>query len=257
MNQMAAKGGMMWLDNESQEIVDSFWKSVGEQETFPRTLERSISLALPVALVKLPRLDLRAIENWLLRRNVQYLFDCENRTVRGCLVAFGGKGIVFVDGTDSLNELRFTVAHETAHFLIDYWQPRNKSSIKYGSSILEVFDGLREPSVDERVYSIINGTPIGLFTDLMERKSQNELNETWQVENKADKVALTLLAPPEAVYKMADFSSKSFAERKQEIVSVLISTFGLTEYVAASYGTDLLKLIGKGPSWAESLRLAI
>lgn len=257
MNQMAAKGGMMWLDNESQEIVDSFWKSVGEQETFPRTLERSISLALPVALVKLPRLDLRAIENWLLRRNVQYLFDCENRTVRGCLVAFGGKGIVFVDGTDSLNELRFTVAHETAHFLIDYWQPRNKSSIKYGSSILEVFDGLREPSVDERVYSIINGSPIGLFTNLMERKSQNELNETWQVENKADKVALALLAPPEAVYKMADFSSKSFAERKQEIVSVLISTFGLTEYVAASYGTDLLKLIGKGPSWAESLRLAI
>jgi len=67
----------MWLDNESQEIVDSFWKLVGEQEAFPRTLERSISLALPVALVKLPCLDLLSIEKWLLRRNVQYLFDCE------------------------------------------------------------------------------------------------------------------------------------------------------------------------------------
>jgi hypothetical protein len=245
----------MWLDNESQEIVDSFWKLVGEQEAFPRTLERSISLALPIALVKLPCLDLRSIENWLLRRNVQYLFDCENRTVRGCLVAFGGKGIVFVDGTDSLNELRFTVAHETAHFLIDYWQPRNKSSRKYGPSILEVFDGLREPSIDERVYSIINGTPIGLFTDMMERKSQNELNETWQVENQADKVALALLAPPEAVYKVVDSSRRSFTERKQDIESALISTFGLTESVASSYGADLLRLIGKGPSWAESLRL--
>lgn len=247
----------MWLDNESQEIVDSFWKLVGEQEAFPRTLERSISLALPVALVKLPRLDLRAIENWLLRRNVQYLFDCENRVVRGCLVAFGGKGIVFVDGTDSLNELRFTVAHEIAHFLVDYWQPRNKASIKYGPSILEVFDGLREPTIDERVHSIISGTPTGLFADLMERKSQNELDETWHVENKADKVALALIAPPEAVYKVADISSRSYVERKQQIMSVLISAFGLTEYVASSYGTDLLKLIGKGPSWAEGLRLAI
>lgn len=91
----------------------------------------------------------------------------------------------------------------------------------------------------------------------MERRSQNELNETWQVENKADKVALALLAPPEAVYKVTDISSRSFAERKQEIVSALVSVFGLTDYVASPYGTDLLKLIGKGPSWAESLRLAI
>lgn len=254
---MTALGARMWLDNESQEIIDSFWRLAGEQEVFPRTLERSISLALPVALVKLPRLDLSTIENWLLRRNVQYLFDCENRAVRGCLVAFGGKGIVFVDGTDSLSELRYTVAHETAHFLIDYWYPRNKASIKYGPSIIEVFDGLREPSIDERVYSIINGTLKGLFTNLMDRKSQNELDETWHIENKADKVALALLAPPEAVYKVADISSRSFAERKQEIVSALISTFGLTEYIASSYGTDLLKLIGRGPSWAESLRLAI
>lgn len=244
----------MRMENESQEIVDFFWKLAGEQEAFPRTLERSISLALPLALVKVPRLDLRAIENWLLRRNVHYLFDCENRSVRGCLVAFGGKGIVFIDGTDSLNELRFTVAHETAHFLIDYWQPRNKSSVKFGTPILEVFDGLREPSIDERIYSIINGTSIGFYTDLMDRKSQNELNETWQVENKADKVALALLAPPEAVYRVADLSSRSFTERKQEIVAALISKFGLPEYVALSYGTDLLKLIGKGPSWAESLR---
>jgi len=254
---MAAKGVMMWLDNESQEFIDSFWKLVGEQEAFPRTLERSISLALPVALVKLPRLDLREIETWLLRRNVKYLFDCENRTVRGCLVAFGGKGIVFVDGTDSLNELRFTVAHETAHFLVDYWQPRNKSTMKYGESILDVIDGFREPTIDERVHSIINRTPIGLLTDLMERNPQCVNIDTWHSENRADKVAIALLAPPDAVINEIDLSSSSFIERQQETVEVLISNFGLPDYVALSYGTSLLKSIGKGPSWAESLRLTI
>jgi Zn-dependent peptidase ImmA (M78 family) len=246
----------MWLDNESQEIVESFWKLVGEKESFPRMLERSISLALPVALVKLPQLDLHIIENWLLRRSVKYSFDCNNRIIRGCLVAFNGKGIVFVDGTDTSSELRFTVAHEIAHFLIDYWQARNKASTKYGSSILEVFDGLREPSVDERVYSIIDGTATGLYTNLMERSPHGENSNTWHVENRADKVALALLAPSDAVFRKIEITGKTFLERRNEVVSILNSYFGLPDYVALSYGTDLLKSIGKGPSWVESLRLA-
>lgn len=247
----------MWLDNESQEIVESFWELVGEQEAFPRMLERSISLALPVALIKLPHLDLTIIEDWLSRRNIQYSFDCDNRAVRGCLTAFGGKGIVFVDGTDTSSELRFTVAHEIAHFLIDYWLPRNKALAKYGVSVLEVYDGLREPSMDERVYSIINGTPIGLFTNLMERKLPGENSNTWHSENRADKVALALLAPPDVVLREIVISGKSFIERREEIISVLKSSFDLPDYVALSYGTDLLKSIGKGPSWTEGIRLAM
>jgi len=248
---------MMWLDNESQTAINTFWKLAGQIEEFPRTLERSISLALPVALVKLPKLDLRVIENWLLRRNIKYSFDCDNRTVRGCLVAFGGKGIVFVDGTDTAIELRFTIAHETAHFLADYWQPRNKASEKFGISILEVYDGLRQPTVDERVDSIIEGTSIGLYTDLMERTQNSGNINTWHAENRADKVAIALLAPPDAVLREADISHQFFPERREEIVSVLRSYFGLPDYVSLSYGTELLKSIGKGPSWIESLRLAL
>lgn len=247
----------MWLDNESREIVKAFWDLAGEIEPFPRMLERSISLALPVALVKLPQLDLRVIENWLLRRSIQYSFDCENRTVRGCLVAYGGKGIVFVDGTDTPPELRFTIAHEIAHFFNDYWQPRNKALDKYGASILEVFDGLRQPSLDERVYSIINETYIGLYTDLMERTLQGENNNIWNAENRADKIALALLAPPDAVLSEIEISSKSYKERRGEIINLLMSNFGLPDYVALSYATDLLKSIGKGPSWVESIRFAL
>jgi len=76
-------------------------------------------------------------------------------------------------------------------------------------------------------------------------------------ENRADKIAIALLAPPNEVFREIDIASRSFNERRHEIVSVLISNFGLPDYVALPYGIDLLKSIGKGPSWAESIRLAM
>jgi hypothetical protein len=247
----------MWLDSESQETIDNFWEMAGGQEAFPRALERSLSIALPVALVKLPHLDLRTIENYLSRRNVRYSFDCENREVRGCLVGFGGKGVIFVDGTDTPEEMRVTIAHEIAHYLTDYHQPRTKASMKYGVSILEVFDGLREPSLDERVYSVLSGISIGMYADLMDRSNSLDLDTTWSVENRADKIALALLAPPDSVLGMADLSGKLFQIRRDEIVSILRSSFGLPSYIALSYGSDLLRSIGKGPSWSESIRFIV
>lgn len=245
----------MRLDNESRELIDSFWERAGEIEPFPRTLERSIALALPIALIKLPRLDLRLIENWLIRRGVNFKFDVDNRWVRGCLVAYGGKGMIFVDGTDPFPEQRFTIAHEVAHYLIDYWQPRNRLAQKYGLAILEVFDGLREPTLDERIHAVLQGLPLGPFTKLMDRSDQGESEATWSAENHADQMALGLLAPPEEALSMISALGKTYAEKKLEAVEILTNKFGLPRTVAVYYAAELLKSIGKGPSWAESLRM--
>lgn len=246
----------MRLDSESRELIETFWERAGEKERFPRTLERSIALALPIALIKLPRLDLRLIEDWLIRRGVNFEFDVENRWVRGCLVAYGGKGIIFLDGTDPFPEQRFTIAHEVAHFLIDYWHPRNRTAQRFGPSILEVFDGLREPTIDERIHSVLQGVPLGTFTKLMDRGIQNEFEATWRAENHADQIALALLAPPDEALRMFSALGKTYADRKLEAVEILASNFGLPNSVAVYYAAELLKSIGKGPSWAESLRMA-
>lgn len=243
----------MWLDNASQDAVNLFWQLCGEVEPFPRSLERSIALALPVALVKLPKLRLHDVESWLQRRRVSFRFNCQSRAVRGCLIAFGGEGLIFVDGADHDDERRFTLAHEIAHFIVDYWQPRERAIKRFGDTVAEVLDGLRPPSVNERLYALLASTSIGVHTDLMEREDVDA--ELWEIESRADKIALALLAPPEAVLSEVDLSATKFDQRQAATTIVLRESFGLPASVAKSYGRSLLTAIGKGSSWVENIRL--
>jgi hypothetical protein len=245
----------MWLGASDNDAVRLFWEQCGEIEPFPRNLERPIALALPVTLVKLPRLKLHQIEGWLHRRGVPFQFDCRNRAVRGCLVAFGGAGLIFVDGSDPDDERRFTLAHEIAHFLVDYWRPREKAMIALGHTISEVLDGVRPPTVSERVNALLIRTPIGVHTDLMEREADGDLTSVWQIEDRADKVALALLAPPEEVLSRTELGAGNFEQRLLSITSALRADFGLPLCIAKPYGHSLLSSINRGPSWLETLGL--
>lgn len=245
----------MWLDNASQDTVNLFWQRCGELEPFPRNLERSVALALPLTIVKLPKLKLRGVEFWLRRRGAAFQFDCQSRAVRGCLIAFGGCGFIFIDGADPDDERRFTLAHEIAHFMIDYWQPREKAISKLGGDIVEVIDGTRSPTVGERVSALLGSIPIGLHTNLMERGLPDETGVVWAIENRADKIALALLAPPETVLALVNLDAPAFEERQAALKAILCAQFGLPEPIATAYSRSLLTKIGKGPSWVESIRL--
>lgn len=243
----------MWLTGEEQQIIDIFWDLAGEVEPFPRTLERAIALALPIAVVKMPRLALGSIETWLRSRQIPYSFNCESRFVRGCLISYGGKGFIFCDGTDPSDEIHFTLAHEVGHFLADYWYPRQKAVSKFGAGILDVFDGIREPTVTERIQSVFESTRIGVCSNLMNRDDANEF--VWTVEDKADKIGFGLLAPPQDVLKGIKLSQSIFLQRQEHLSTRLIHSFGLPAFAAKTYSNILLRHIGKGPSWAETLRV--
>ena len=246
----------MWLDGVSQEAVNRFWQQCGEFEPFPRTLEKSVSLALPVAIVKLPHLKLHIIENWLARCGVPYSFNCRSRAVRGCLIAYGGHGAVFVDGADPDDEQRFTIAHELGHFMSDYLIVRETAISKFGEPITDVLDGLRLPSVPERVHAALASTSLVIYTNLMERDetSNSTHSGVWKIEDRADRIALALLAPPEEVIANTDTSAGHFRQRHQAITSVLCERFGLPLQIADTYAWSLLENVGRGPSWAEMLR---
>lgn len=246
----------MWLDNASQQSVDLFWSRCDEPEPFPRTLERAILLAFPVTIIKLPRLQLSQIETWFAQRNTKYQFGCASRAVRGCLIAYGGKGFIFVDSTDSPDEQRFTISHEISHFLIEYWIPRQKAILKFGQNITEVLDGFCKPSIEQRVHAFLGGIHLGIYSELMSRTDSAESAQTgiWDAESRADRIAMALLAPPQSVIEKTDVSAAKYAERLQNITQVLTDEFGLPASVAGLYGSELLTSIGKERSWSEIFR---
>lgn len=246
-----------WLDNESQDAVDLFWRLTGAYEDFPRTLERPLALALPVALVKLPHLRLKDAEHWLRARSIPFFFNCQSRAMRGCLVAFAGQGVIFVDGADHADEQRVSVAHEVAHFLLDYWAPRQRAAVRFGPQILEAFDGQRSLTITERLSGVLQGAMLGVHTDLMERGTSSDLDRTWRIENRADRVAMALLAPPEDILSRVDHSARDYPTRLSALLGALHSSFGLPDYIARSYAAELLHSCDKGPSWAEALRRVI
>ena len=248
---------MTWLDNASQDAVDCFWQRAGGEPTkFPRNIEPALVVALPVAIIHLPKLGINTVEHWLASRNASYRFGCADRALRGCLVAFAGRALIFIDGTDSEDERRFTVAHEAAHLLHDYLRPRQQAITSLGASVIEVLDGKRSPTAAERLHALLRNVPIGVHADLLDRAASGaEVAEMIsRSENRADRIAFALIAPPRAVIAASDIATRPFDRRAAIMTDQLVLKFGLPKQVAKVYAASLLTTIGKGPSWAESFR---
>jgi hypothetical protein len=235
-----------------------FWRRCGDEESFPRTLERSVALALPIALVKLPTLTLSSIESWLRGRGIGYSFNCPNRSLRGCLLAWQGRGVIFVDGTDPVDQMRFTIAHEVAHFL-DYLVSLETAWRQCGNGIGEVIDGARRPNVTERLIATLAGIDLGVYMTLMERDylTGDLVTGAIRIENRADAIALALLAPQTEVLARLDRSITGFAQKVANGTEVLEQTFGLPSVIARKYARKLIGGNGHGDSMARNLRNAL
>lgn len=220
--------------NEATKIRDwaeRFWLLAGVSEPFPRTLESAVSRGLPLVIVKLPRLDAQGINDYI-QTNGLYL-ECQtaSRSLRGCLIARAGTGIVFLDGTDPPDEMRFTLAHEVAHFLLDHLEPRQEAVRVFGPEIQEVLDGEREATPHERLNAILHGVSFGRFEHLLERNQDGFISRQHilRSEDRADLLALELLAPIQTIIESLATKHIAWADPDVETVleSLLISEFGL------------------------------
>lgn len=243
-----------WLDTESSDLVRDFWRAAGEVEAFPRALERPLSVALPVTLVKLAHLHVHDTELWLRARGIPLPFAEEPgaaRSVHGCIVVLAGHGILFVDGADNAAELRFTIAHEIGHFLADHLLPRRKALAHYGDDILDVLDAKRQPTERERWSSILGGLQLDGYRSYLPRGEGDDSGlELWRVESRADRIGAALLAPPGLVLSAA--RGYGYSERRKNAIHALTSTFGLPLAPAIQYAEALLYENRAAPTWAET-----
>lgn len=222
------------------EAAKDFWSMAGGPEPFPRNLRIPIANALPLTVVLLPRLRVTAVDDWLRARGIACAAAIADRSLRACLVARRGQGFVFVEGADPEDEQRFSIAHELAHFLRDYWQPRQEVRRRLGPAALEVLDGERPPTPEERIHGLLARVPLGFHVHLMERTADGRFASAAidLAERDADLLAFELLAPSREVLEGA--TSPRTAERRASVRQRLVGVFGLPAGPAERYAGILV-----------------
>jgi hypothetical protein len=210
-------------------LAHEFWVGTGLQDTFPRNIEYAIAMKLPLALVKLPQLNAQMIGQWLERRHIITPLPRDQRDLHGGLVAYRGYGIIFVCGADDPAEQRLTVAHEVAHFLVDYVHPRQQVIQALGKHMAEVLDGLRKATPAERAAAILSHLRLGAHAHLLPRHGKDE-DAQWVVaaaEDRAERLARELVAPQERVHAILQDLSTRTTVGSEHACSALAAYFGL------------------------------
>ena len=182
------------------ELASDFWSDAGTPEPFPRQLRGAATRVLPVRILSVAGLRVAGILAWLSDRDIFCDLSEPDRRLRACLVARNGNGLIFLDASDDVDEQRFSLAHEVAHFLRDYRQPRQRAERRLGRRVLEVHDGIRAPEPGERLHALLAGVPVGFHTHLLARDRDGRAEGAAAVaEHEADRLAWELLAPADAV----------------------------------------------------------
>jgi hypothetical protein len=170
------------------------------------------------------------------------------------LLAYKDSGVIFLDAEMEEDERRFTLAHELAHFLLDSRAPRMRALAALGEGVRLVLDGLRPPSVEERVHAVLEGTPLGVVGHLMERPAAGlPSSAVLGIETRADRLALELLAPASLVLeKVEGLRGMPYRERVDSLAALLVREHGLPAGIARVYASGLLHGSG-GPGFRDWL----
>jgi len=230
--------------------VDRFWGENVGPEQFPRGLQLPILVNLPVAIIEIDELTVGNLDQWLQIHQLPALAAVANRPLRGCLAAYAGVGILFVDRSDDPDQRRVTLAHEIGHFVLDYLLPREDVA-RRRPDLLAVLDGERAPTDAERFDALLADVPVGFHTHLLERDAHGGhlSSTTAQVEDRAERLALELLAPMRSVLRETATATDSQA--------VLCERFGLPAGVATRYANHIDRLRPRRPhSLLDAIGLA-
>jgi hypothetical protein len=228
-----------------------FWEQVGgPPPTSPRNLEEWFPFAYRLAVEYLPKLTIQAVNEWARKSGFSHRFPGDpKRQLCGCLLP-GTTGIIFVDAEDSENEQRFTIAHELSHFICDYLLPRERAIRELGEGIVPVLNGERQPTPEERLDGALAGGPLRMPGHLMERPVRGlPSNTILDVEDRADRLALELLAPEDMLHKrmrQRDAPTKHH-DRLAFLIHALYIEYGLPHVIDEFYAKLLLR------QWGEPL----
>lgn len=217
------------------ELAARFWAAAGEPPPFPRDLRAGLCWLPHLHVVEVSNLTLASAAEHFARHGVPCAAPAEDRRLAGCFGGHRGTGVILIDPTLELPELYFTLAHELAHYLRDYDSPRRKTAARLGPRVLEVLDGLRPPTVNERLAGVLRGVTVGPHTHHLDRDRRGRIVTAAAAESEAaaDRLSYELLAPFDAVDALG-------LSGRCELASALASHFRLPPAEAAKYAAILV-----------------
>lgn len=223
----------IWAAN----LAAEFWQAARLQVAFPRDLRRAARRATVLDVIDIDRLDIVQMCDWLGANNVVCELDMSNRRLHAALVVRAQSAFVFVDARDGEQEQRFSLAHEIAHFLRDYWMPRRRLQQRLGAeAATNVFEGRRAAQPEERFHALLGRIELGFDIHLLERGEHRPHSPRLaQAEADADRLAYELLAPAEHVAGRVSGTPTAV-----ELAIVLREEYGLPEEQALRYAGLLL-----------------
>lgn len=234
---------------ELVDVAERFWQQAGMAPPEPRSVQIAVSWAHSVRVETQPDLSIATVQSWMERQGFPVPIDDPNRRLRGCAVASAGSGLIFVDASDPADEREFTVAHEVAHLLLDYYGPRGRGTVLIGDIAHEVFDGVREPSYPERLTAALNGEALRPFVHLLARDANFVASAAVLTrEALADELACELLAPMEVVRReLAETWTQANAG------TTLVERFRLPVGAAEDYARRLARRFLPTPTFVDWL----
>lgn len=240
--------------NQMQQILSAIARTAAALPEDERDLVAVLSWHSPVAVVVLPRLSLARASSWLATRGAALELGATNREVRGLLVALRGSGVIFVDGALPATERHFTIVHEWGHYLLDYEIPRARI-LATAPELLEVVDGYRPRTLEDRIDAVLAGVPLGLHTHLLDRDGAGDAS--WEVamrEDAATSFAVELISPWTAVLatvRGAVRTQTAYEDRVTRSATAIVERFGLPRPPAESRARAALRALGHDRGFFE------
>lgn len=198
--------------------------------------EDILSKYFPVVVVVLPNLAVFTMFQWFQAYQLpvpKILTGQNNIQLHAGIIARGGGAVIFLNGVDDAIQRRYSLAHEAGHYFMDHFFPRQDIIKRLGISALEIVDGLRSQTPEERMHAILNHTSLTFFTHFFENSNQPEYSRST-AESHADAFSLEALAPSKSILSLLS-GLMAHSSEIPRVMQVLETQFCLPYNIAYLY----------------------